>query len=134
MDAGLDVVMQKTGATGEEAAALGDAFSTRWQRRFRASLQTRARLWAKSTHVWGSRGCLWDASEAFLKYARLNGTDVNTSVQLVTRAMGDAGIAAEDYGSVLDSLTVAGKKSGISVDTFGDQSRKVARANAPTGT
>ena len=27
VDAGLDVVMQKTGATGEEAAALGDVFN-----------------------------------------------------------------------------------------------------------
>ena len=69
-----------------------------------------------------------DASEAFLKYAKVNGTDVNTSVQLVTRAMGDAGIAAEDYGSVLDSLTVAGQKSGISVDTL---ATNLAKYGAP---
>lgn len=64
----------------------------------------------------------------FLKYAKVNGTDVNTSVQLVTRAMGDAGIAAEDYGSVLDSLTVAGQKSGISVDTL---ATNLAKYGAP---
>lgn len=41
------------------------------------------------------------ASAQFLRFAKVNGTDVNTSVQLVTRAMGDAGISADRYGEIL---------------------------------
>lgn len=40
------------------------------------------------------------------------------AVQLVSRAMGDAGIEADDYGTLLDQLAVAAQASGISVDTL----------------
>lgn len=128
VDAGLDVVMQKTGATGEEAAALGDVFNEVATSIPGEFADAGAAVGEVNTRLGFTGDALRDASEAFLKYAKVNGTDVNTSVQLVTRAMGDAGIAAEDYGSVLDSLTVAGQKSGISVDTL---ATNLAKYGAP---
>ncbi|MGH2195760.1 phage tail tape measure protein, partial [Enterococcus faecalis] len=54
------------------------------------------------------------ASDAFLKFATVNKTDVEGANQLVTRAMGEAGIEADKYNQVLDYLTVDGQKSDIS--------------------
>jgi TP901 family phage tail tape measure protein len=72
---------------------------------------------------------MWEtASDDFMKFAKINGTDVNTSVQLVSRAMGDAGIRSDDYKSVLDQLTVASQKSGISIDTL---TTNLAKYGAP---
>lgn len=128
VDAGLDLVMQKTGATGEEAAALGDVFNEVATSIPGEFADAGAAVGEVNTRLGFTGDALRDASEAFLKYAKVNGTDVNASVQLVTRAMGDAGIAAGDYGSVLDSLTVAGQKSGISVDTL---ATNLAKYGAP---
>ena len=57
-------------------------------------------------------------TEKFIKFAEINGTDITTSVQLVSRAMGDAGIDANEYSTVLDALAVASQASGISIDSL----------------
>lgn len=58
------------------------------------------------------------ASQDFMKFANITGVDAKTGVQLVSRAMGDAGIKADEYKTVLDMLSVAAQKSGISVETL----------------
>ena len=59
---------------------------------------------------------LQNATQDFIKFADVTGTDAVNAVQLVSRAMGDAGIDAENYADVLDQLAVASQASGISVD------------------
>lgn len=59
---------------------------------------------------------LEDATAQFIRFADITGTDATKAVQLVTRAMGDAGIDSSEYSSVLDQLAIAAQASGISVD------------------
>ena len=59
---------------------------------------------------------LENATKKFLKFSEINNMDVLSSVQLVSRAMGDAGIDTKDYSHVLDALTSAAQSSGISID------------------
>ncbi len=128
VDEGLDVVMTKTGATGEaaqELKAVYDKVATTIPGSFG---DIGAAVGEVNTRLGFTGEKLEQASEQFLKFAKVNEADVNTSVQLVTRAMGDAGIAADDYSMVLDALTVAGQTSGISVDTLANN---LAKYGAP---
>ena len=128
VDQGLDTVMKKTGATGEEAKALQKVYNDVATTIPGDFGDIGAAVGEVNTRLEFTGDKLKTASEQFLKFAAINDTDVNTSVQLVTRAMGDAGIAADDYGTVLDALTVAGQKSGISVDKLAEN---LAKYGAP---
>lgn len=128
VDEGLDTIVQKTGATGAAAKELEAVY-----REVAAEVpgdfgDIGAAVGEINTRLDFTGEKLKTASVDFLKFAKVNGMDVNTSVQLVTRAMGDAGIAADEYGSVLDMLTVAGQKSGISIDKLAEN---LAKYGAP---
>ncbi len=128
VDQGLDTVMKKTGATGEEAKALQKVYNDVATTIPGDFGDIGAAVGEVNTRLELTGDDLKTAAQQFLKFAAINDTDVNTSVQLVTRAMGDAGIAADEYGTVLDALTVAGQKSGISVDKLAEN---LAKYGAP---
>lgn len=128
VDDGLDTIATKTGATGAEMEEMqGILYQVASEIPAEFS-DMGAAIGEVSTRLGLTGDELTAASEAFLKFAKVNGSDVNTSVQLVTRAMGDAGISAGEYMSVLDALTVAGQESGISVDTLAES---LAKYGAP---
>lgn len=128
VDAGLDTVIKKTGATGESAEALKSVYENVAQDIPAEFGDIGAAVGELNTRLGFTGDTLEKSSEQFLKFAEVNDADVNTSVQLVTRAMGDAGIAAENYGQVLDQLTVASQVSGISVDKLAEN---LAKYGAP---
>lgn len=128
VDEGLDTVMTKTGATGQAAKDLQAVYNEVSQEIPADFGDIGAAVGEINTRLGFTGNVLKNSSEQFLKFAKINNTDVNTSVQLVTRAMGDAGIAAENYGQVLDQLTVASQVSGISVDKLAEN---LAKYGAP---
>ena len=71
VDAGLDLVMQKTGATGEEAAALGDVFNEVATSIPGEFADAGAAVGEVNTRLGFTGDALRDASEAFLKYAKV---------------------------------------------------------------
>lgn len=128
VDEGLDTVAQKTGATGEEAKGLEAVYRDVAAKIPGSFGDIGAAVGELNTRLNFTGDTLRSASEQFLKFAKINNMDVNSSVQLVTRAMGDASIPASEYSSVLDALTVAGQKSGISMDTL---TTNLAKYGAP---
>ncbi len=118
VDEGLDTIVTKTGATGESLDELFGIFENLAGKMPSGFGEIGAAIGEINTRLGFTGDQLERASEDFLKFATVNGLDVNTSIQAVTRAMGDAGIAAENYGILLDKLTLAGQVSGISVDTL----------------
>lgn len=128
VDEGLDTIATKTGATGAAAKELQEIFKEVASEVPGEFGDIGAAVGEINTRLDFTGDKLKTASVEFLKFAKVNGTDVNTSVQLVTRAMGDAGIKADDYASLLDMLTVAGQKSGISIDAL---TTNLAKYGAP---
>lgn len=128
VDNAVDTIIKKTGASGKAM----DEFKKNFENvatKVPAELDdVGAAIGEINTRLGLTGKPLEEATEKFLKFAELNGTDVEGSIQTVTRAMGDAGIAAEDYGKILDQLNVAGQVSGISVDALAEN---LAKFGAP---
>lgn len=118
VDNGADNVIKATGAAGEAAEALEQTYKN-VASSFAADFDT---IGSALGEVNTRFGYTDEAAEActtkFLKFSEITGTDAVQAVQLVSRAMGDAGIEADDYGTLLDQLAVAAQASGISVDTL----------------
>ena len=128
VDEGLDTVMKKTGATGAEAKALETILNEVAGTVPAEFEDIGAAIGEINTRLNFTGDKLKQTSIAFLKFAKVNDVDVNSAVQLVTRAMGDAGISADNYQEVLDALTVAAQKSGISIDAL---ATNLAKYGAP---
>lgn len=118
VDAGADIVIEKTGATGEAAKDLEAVYKQVANTILGEFTDIGSAVGEINTRLGFVDEKLKIASEDFLKFAKINKADVNTSVQLVTRAMGDASVPAEEYRDVLDAITVASQKSGISIESL----------------
>lgn len=128
VDDGADIVIEKTGATGEAAKELDDVYKQVAKNIPAEFKDIGSAVGEINTKLGFTDDTLKTASEDFLKFARINKADVNTAVQLVTRAMGDASIPASEYKTVLDAVTVASQKSGISIDKL---TTNLAKYGAP---
>lgn len=128
VDEGLDTIATKTGATGSAAKELQQIYKEVASEVPGEFEDIGAAIGEINTRLDLTGDKLKNASVDFLKFAKVNGVDVKTSVQLVTRAMGDAGIEADKYSELLDMLTVAGQKSGISIESL---TTNLAKYGAP---
>ena len=107
-----------TGATGDALSKLQESFDNVFAKAPFDAMDISNSLADLNTRFGFTGKELEDASEKFLRFASVNKTDVSNAVALVSRAMGDAGIPAEEYTSVLDALTTASQASGISIDAL----------------
>lgn len=121
-------VIDQTGKTGKEATKLRKSFENVYGQTAADSTTVANALGGVTTRFNFTGKAAEDASLKFIQYAKVNKQDVGQSVKDVSRAMGDAGIPAKNYSSVLDQLTVASQTSGISVDKL---SQNMAKYGAP---
>lgn len=128
VDDGLDTIVKKTGAVGPAADKFKEIFESVATDVPADLSEIGAAIGEINTRFDFTGKKLEESTKKFLKFAEINDTDVESAIRLVSRAMGDAGIPAENYANVLDQLTVAGQKSGISIDTL---SENLAKYGAP---
>lgn len=115
-DKGRDAVIKATGATGDAAKSLTKSYAE-VAKSVGGSLDSIGdAVGAVSTRFGFTEQELENAARQFIKFADVTGTDAVSAVELVSRAMGDAGIESSRYADVLDNLAVASQASGISVD------------------
>lgn len=115
-DEGYDNVVKATGATGEAAEKLAASYKKVTKSVVGDFGTMGAALGEVNTRFGFTGQKLEDATVQFMKFADITGSDAVTAVQLVSRAMGDAGIESDQYSQVLDELAIAAQASGISVD------------------
>lgn len=115
-DGGRDALIKATGATGDAAYELTKVYSDVSKSVFGDLSSIGSAIGEVNTRFGFTGEELENATENFMKFADITGTDAVQAVQLVSRAMGDAGIDASEYANVLDELTSAAQASGISID------------------
>lgn len=123
-DEGEDNVIKATGATGEAAEKLAASYKKVTKSVVGDMSTIGSALGEVNTRFGFTGDALEDATTQFMKFADITGTDAVSAVQLVSRAMGDAGIDSSEYASVLDDLALAAQASGISVDKLAENLTK----------
>lgn len=115
---GLNIVAQKTGATGEELKGLQDitrnlakTIPTDFESAGTAvgELNTRFNVTGKELET---------LSEKYLKFAKVNSVDLNNSIDETQKLLAAYGKGAESAPKLLDTLTRAGQLTGVSVDNL----------------
>jgi len=118
VDEGLDTITQKTGATGEEAEAMGEIMKN-LATSIPTDFATAGEAIGEVRTRFGVTGdALEDLSGQFIKFAQLNNTDVSNSIDSVQKALSAYGLGAEDAGAFLDRLNKTAQDTGASVDSL----------------
>lgn len=126
-DEGADIIISKTGATGDAAKELQDVYKNVSKQVVGSYDEMGTAVGEVNTRFGLTGSELEDLSVKFLKFAKLNGTDVNSSIDSVQAAMAAWGLEAKDAGDMLDVLNKAGQDTGVSVDALADS----LKTNAP---
>ena len=126
-DEGSDIIISKTGATGKAAEDLERVYKNVSKKVVGSYDELGTAVGEVNTRFGLTGDELEDLSVKFLQFAKLNGTDVNGSIDKVQASMAAWGLSAEDAGDMLDVLNKAGQDTGISVDALAD----AMKTNAP---
>ncbi len=118
VDEGMDIIVQKTGATGDaleemqnSARNIAKTIPTDFETAGIAVGEVNTRF-----HLTGEE--LENLSAKFIKFAELNGTDVNSSIDSTQKVIEAFNLSAEDAGALLDTMNKVGQDTGISMDTL----------------
>lgn len=118
VDAGMDIVVQKTGATGEALEGMQSVVEN-LATTIPTSFESAGTAVGEVNTRFGLTGqALEELSGQFIKFAELNGTDVSGSIDQTQKALSAFGLGAEDAGALLDRLNLVGQNTGVSMDTL----------------
>lgn len=125
-DEGADIIITKTGATGKAAEDLQKVYKN-VSKSVVGDFDTLGTAVGEVNTRFGLTGTdLEKLSTKFLKFAEINGTDVNDSIDKTQAAMAAWGIEAKDAGLMLDTLNKAGQDTGVNVDKLSEEMVKLA--------
>ena len=113
---GLNVVANKTGATGEELKEMQDT-ARELAKTLPTSFQDAGIAVGELNTRFGVTGKeLESLGEQYIKFAKVNGADLNNSIDETQKALAAFGRGASDAPALLDTLTRASQLTGASVE------------------
>ena len=124
VDAAMDTVTTKTGASGQALQDMQD-IAKNIATDIPVDFQTAGDAVGEVNTRFGLTGdALEDLSTKFAEFASLNRVDVTTAVDSTQAAMAAMNVSTEDAGSFLDTLNAAGQATGVSVTALADNITK----------
>lgn len=118
VDSGMDIVVQKTGASGEALDAMQQSVKN-LATQIPTDFETAGSAIGEVNTRFGLTGqALEDLSAQFIKFASLNNTDVSTSIDNTQKVLEAFGMSASEASSLLDAMNKTGQNTGISMDTL----------------
>ena len=124
VDDAFDIVISKTGATGDALKEMQDQV-TGIAETMPVSFEDAGTAIGEVNTRFGVTGeQLDEISRQFLKFAKINGTDVNTSIDTIQSAMAAFGMTADDTTAVLDAFNAAGQATGVPLDRLAESVKK----------
>lgn len=115
-DEGQDIIIMKTGATGEAIDELSENYVNVMKTVLTESETAGNAIGTIATKFGVTGEELEKLSTKFIKFAELNNTDVATSIEKVQSAAAAWDVETENVGDLLDLLNKTSQKTGASVD------------------
>ena len=116
VDKGMDAVVKKTGATGDELAAMQQSVKNLGTE-IPASFEDIGNAVGEVNTRFGLTGQdLEDLSAQFLKFAKINDVDVTTAVDGTQKVLAAFGMDASEAGKMLDVFNAVGQRTGIDMN------------------
>ena len=128
VDDALDTVTKKTGASGDALKEMQDQV-----RDIATSMPTTfedagVAVGEVNTRFGLTGDALQDLSEDFIKFAKINDTDVNNSIDTIQSAMAAFNTETDKASGVLDLFTAAGQQTGVPLESLAETVKKNATA------
>ena len=118
VDKGMDAVVKKTGATGDELEEMQEIVKDLGTE-IPSSFEDIGNAVGEVNTRFGVTGQdLDDLSAKFLKFAQVNDTDVTSAVDNTQKVLAAFGMDASEAGALLDTFTAVGQRTGLSMDTM----------------
>ena len=118
LDNGYDTIITKTGATGEALENLTTVADNVFSDMPTTMDDVGVAVGEVNTRFGATRTELENLSKDFIKFANINGTDLNTAIDSVDSIMTKFGVDASQTKNVLGLMTKAGQDTGISMETL----------------
>lgn len=107
-----------TGATGDAAKELQDVYENVASNVVGSFADIGAAVGEVNTRFGVSGDELQGLSEQYMKFAKVNGTDVVNSIDQTQKALTAFGLDASAAPAMLDAMTKAGQNTGVSMETL----------------
>lgn len=118
LDNGYDTIITKTGATREALESLTTVADNVFSDMPTTMNDVGVAVGEVNTRFGATGTELENLSKEFIKFANINGTDLNTAIDSVDSIMTKFGVDASQTKNVLGLMTKAGQDTGISMETL----------------
>lgn len=118
LDEGYDTVITKTGAAGEALDSLKKSVDDTFGDLPTTAANAGIAVGEVNTRFGLTGEALTNLSKDFIRFAEINGTDLNNAIDSVDSVMTKFSVDSSETTKVLGLLTKAGQDTGISMDTL----------------